>query len=262
VNTNDIREYLISHSPWVDCGHTVDQVLAGDACKEVHTVAVGWFPAIDNLRAAHGLGCDLFVSHEPLFWDHWATGHFKGQEPALTKQRLLDESGMVVLRAHDTWDNWPGIGIRDSWAQGLGLTHFLAEDETRWHAVYQIEETTLKEFAAYVASKIAILGEDSVRVLGDPERRVSRPSLGVGCLGPDKDMVDAGSDVLIVCDDGAAYWRTRERLVELGAAVIVVEHGTSEMWGIENLARHLAETFPELEVHYLDRHPKPWTVMG
>jgi putative NIF3 family GTP cyclohydrolase 1 type 2 len=169
---------------------------------------------------------------------------------------------MVVLRAHDSWDNWPEIGIRDSWARGLGLTQFVAEDETRWHAVYAIEPTTLKDLAGYVAARIRVLGEDSVRVYGDPKMKVSRPSLGVGCGGPDKDMVDRGSDVLIVCDDGAWYWSTRERLVELGVGVIVVEHGTSEMWGIENLARHLAETFPALQVHYLSQHPRPWTVMG
>lgn len=261
MNTNDVRNYLLSNSPWVDPNHTVDNVLAGDPNREIHVVGVGWFPAIHNLRAAHELGCDLFVTHEPLFWDHWAKGQFKGVEPSLTKQRFLDETGMVVLRAHDSWDNWPKIGIRDSWAKGLGLTNFIAEDATRWHAVYHIQETTLEEFAKYIASRIAVLGEDSVRVLGDPQMQVSRPSVGVGCGGPDKDMVDAGSDVLIVCDDGAAYWRTRERLVELGVAVVVVEHGTSEMWGIENLARHIGETFPALQVHYFDQHPKPWTVM-
>ena len=100
-----------------------------------------------------------------------------------------------------------------------------------------------------------------MRVMGDPKMLVSRPSLGVGCGGPDQDMVELGSDVLIVCYDGASYWRQRERFAELGVGVITVEHGTSEMWGLENLARHLAETFP-LKVHYLDQHPKPWTVMG
>ena len=184
MNTNDIREYLLSNSPWVDPNHTVDHVLAGDAQKQVRKVGVGWFPAIGNLVAAHEQGCDLYISHEPLFWDHWATGKYKAVEPALAKQRFLDKTGMVVLRAHDNWDNWPEIGIRDSWAKGLGLTNFIAEDVTRWHGVYQIKETTLKEFAKYVASKINVLGEDSVRVLGDPQMKVSRPSVGVGCGVP------------------------------------------------------------------------------
>ncbi len=262
MNTNDIREYLLSHSPWVDRARTVDTVKAGVPTREVHAVGVGWMATMDNLRAAHALGCELFITHEPTFWEHGPEEiTYRTVEPGLSKQRWLDETGMVVLRAHDTWDSWPGIGIRDSWARGLGLTEFVAEDATRWHAVYQIPETTLAEFARYIAGRIKPLGEDSVRVMGDPQMRVSRPSLGVGCGGPDKDMVDLGSDVLIVCYDGASYWQRRERFVELGVGVIVVEHGTSEMWGLENLAKHLAKRFP-LTVHYLDHHPRPWTVMG
>ena len=75
-------------------------------------------------------------------------------------------------------------------------------------------------------------------------------------------MVAVGADVLIVCFDGASYWRTRQRFSELGVGVITVEHGTSEMWGLENLARYLRETFPSLTVHYLDLHARPWTVMA
>jgi putative NIF3 family GTP cyclohydrolase 1 type 2 len=142
----------------------------------------------------------------------------------------------------------------------LGLTQFIAEDTTRWHAVYQIEETTLKEFAHYVAGRVKSLGEDSVRVMGDPDMMISRPSLGVGCGGPDKDMIDLGSDVLLVCYDGASYWEGRERFAELGVGVITFEHSTTEMWGLESLTRHLADTFPALQFHYLDHHPRPWTV--
>jgi putative NIF3 family GTP cyclohydrolase 1 type 2 len=263
MNTNDICEYLLSNSPWVDRSRTVDTVKAGDPTKEIHTVGVGWMSTLENLRAAHALGCDLFITHEPTFWEHAAPEQRRrGVEPGLTKQRFLEETGMVVLRAHDSWDNWPGIGIRDTWARGLGLTRFVAEDETRWHAVYQIEETTLEEFARYIASRIRVLGEDSVRVTGDPQMRVSRPSLGVGCGGPDTDMIEKGSDVLIVCYDGASYWSTRERFAELGVGVITVEHGTSEMWGMESMAAHLAEVFPQLKFHYLAHHVKPCTVMG
>ena len=259
MNTNEIREYLLSHSPWVDRARTVDTIKAGDPGREIHTVGVGWMSTLDNLRAAHALGCELFITHEPTFWEHQAPEQRnRASEPGLTKLRFLEETGLVVLRAHDSWDNWPGIGIRDSWARGLSLTDFLAEDETRWHAVYRIEETTLAGFAQHVASRVRALGEDGVRVYGDPAMRVSRPSLGVGCGGPDVDMIAKGSDVLIVCNDGVSYWRDIERYVELGVGVIVVEHGTSEMWGLESLARHLAEVFPALTVHYLDRHPRPW----
>ena len=263
MNTNQIREHLLVRSPWVNRERTVDTVKAGDSQREIHVAAVGWMSTIDNLRAAHELGCDLFITHEPTFWEHAPSESFnRDVEPGITKQAFLDRTGMVVLRVHDIWDNWPKIGIRDSWARGLGLTRFLGEDPTRWHGLYQVEPTTLRGFAEHVANRVAPLGEDSVRAMGDPDMAVRRVAVGVGCGGPDKDMLDMGADALVVCYDGASYWRTRERLCELGAGIIVVEHGTSEMWGLEGLAAYLAEAFPELTVHYLDLHPKPWTVMA
>ncbi len=263
MNANDLREYLLARAPWVDRARTVDTIKAGDPNREVKRAAVSWMSTIYDLRAAHELGCDLFVTHEPTFWEHSPEeARLRSAEPGLTKQRFLEETGMVVLRVHDIWDSWPDIGIRDSWANGLGLTKLVAEDETRWHGVYQVEPQTLRQFAAHVAGRVKALGEDSVRVMGDPERPVSRVAVGVGCLVPDKDAVDMGADALVVCYDGATYWRARERLAELGAGVIVVEHASSEMWGLESLARYLASTFPQLEMRYLARFPMPWTVSG
>jgi len=261
MNTNDLRRHLLSRAPWVDQSRTVDTVKAGDPDRPVRTAAVGWIASIENLRRAVELGCDLFITHEPTFWQHEAPeDRLRGVEPGTTKQKLLNESHLVVLRCHDVWDRWPGIGIGDSWASWLGLTELVAEDEERWHAMYAIQPVPLRQFARRVARRIAPLGEDSVSVMGAPDVVVSRPAVGVGCAGPDKDMIDLGADVLIVCYDGAAYWRTRQRLGELGAAVITVEHGTSELPGIMNLAKYLRETFAELTVHYLDRHARTWTV--
>ncbi len=263
MNTTELHRHLLSQAPWVNPDATVDTVKAGDPSKSVRTVGVGWYASIYDLRAAVELGCDLFITHEPTFWQHEAPeDRLRDVDPGTAKTRLLDESGLVVLRCHDVWDGWPEIGIRDSWADWLGLTERVAVSDHPWHAGYAVEPVPLREFARHVAGKIAPLGEDSVSVIGDPERIVSRPALGVGCGGPDKDMVDLGADVLIVCYDGASYWGTRERLAELGAAVIAVEHGTSEMPGMMNLAKYLGATFPELTVHYLDKHPRTWTVMS
>jgi len=264
MNTNDIREHLLSRAPWVNRDKTVDTIKAGDPTREITTVGVGWIACLENLRtAAVDLGCELFITHEPTFWDHPPKEErYRAVEPALTKQKFLDESGLVVLRCHDAWDFWPEIGITSSWAEWLGLTELVARNEKGGHAAYAIEPTTLREFAQHVAKKIAPLGEDSVSVIGDPERIVSRPAVGVGCGGPDKDMFDEGADVLIVCYDGAGYWNTRSRLAELGAAVICIEHGTSEIPGMVNLAKYVKEQFPQLTVHHLEKHARPWTVMA
>lgn len=264
TTTTDIREYLLGNSPWVNRDDTVDTVKSGDPSRPVKKVGVSWFSSIRDIRAAVRAGCDLLIVHEPTFWEHAAPEtSWRNRGPGIAKSKLLADSGLVILRAHDTWDNWPEIGIRDSWAKFLGLTKRLREGTSlRWTAVYEIPETTLRDFAQTLADRIRPLGEDSVQVIGDPQRRVRRPALGVGCAVPDQEMVEFGADVLIVCYDGASYWSNRERLVEMGAAVITLEHGTTEMPGMMALRDHLAGRYPSVEFVWIAEHPRTWTVQG
>ena len=265
TTTNDIREYLLANSPWVDRENTVDTVKYGDPEKPIRKAAVCWYPCTRTIWVAYEQGCQLIITHEPLFWDHWGKPDepWRKKEPGLTRLGLLEKTGMVVLRAHDSWDNWPEIGIRDAWARGLGLEKRIHDGPNlRWNGMYAINPQPLKVFARHIADRIRPLGEDSVQVMGDPDRIVSRPSVGVGCGVPDMEMVDAGSDVLIMCYDGASYWSRRERIFEAGAAIITVEHGTSEMWGIEALSNHLASQFRDIDFVYLAEHPRTWTVQS
>ena len=203
-----IREYLISNSPWVDPERTVDTVKIGDPAREVRKAGVCWYASIETIRAAHEAGCDLLICHEPTFWEHAAPElQWRDKAPGVAKRKFLEKTGMVILRAHDTWDQWPEIGIRDSWARFLGLENRIwASTEHNFHAIYEVRVQTLLDFAEYVADKIKALGEDSVHVMGNPDCLVSRPAIGVGCIGPDTECVEAGADVAIVCYDGASYW--------------------------------------------------------
>ena len=263
MNTNDILEHMISKSPWVNRDTTVDTIKSGDGEKPVQKVAVCWYPSIQTIQSAMDADCDLLITHEPTWWDHLdQPGRWRDKGPGLKKTQMLEQSGLVVARLHDTWDNWPEIGIRDSFAKGLGLGKCIAEDETRWHGMYEVPEQTLETFATYIAKKVAPLGEDAVQVIGNPDQLVKHPSLGVGCGGPKEDMIEQGSDVLIMCFDGASYWNCRDRLAEQGVGVITLEHGTTEMWGLESLARYFQETWPELDVLYLSDHWKAWHVVS
>lgn len=262
TTTLDIREYLLSNSPWVKLDKTVDTVKTGDPSKPVKKAGVCWYPSIENIRAAAEAGCDLLICHEPTFWEHAAPEKsWREKVPGIAKRELLEKTGMVVLRIHDSWDQWPELGIRDSWANYLGFEkRIFAGKENNYLAVYEVPQLKLRDFAKNIAARIKPLGEDRVQVIGDPDRVVSRPALGVGCIVPDQNMIDAGADVLIMCYDGASYWQQRERLVEAGAAVITVEHGTSEMPGMESLCKHLSQKFPNIEFQYFDKHPKTWSV--
>lgn len=264
ITPNCIREYLLTHSAWVNREKTVDTIKFGDPDKVVKKAAVCWYASIETLRKAYEAGCDLVITHEPTFWEHAASEQaWRAKGPGMAKCALLEQSGMTVLRVHDTWDQWPEVGIRDSWAAFLKLgTCVYTSKETRYYGVYEVQEQTLRMFAQHVANCILPLGEDSAQVIGDPNRRIKKVAIGVGCATPEEDCIQAGADVVICCYDGAGYWNLRERLHESGAAVITLEHGSTEMPGLENLAGHLREVYPQVEFVYLSNHPKTWTVKG
>lgn len=267
VTANDIHRHLLDSAPWVTPEATVDGPKAGDSTRPVNKAAVCWYPCLNTLRDAHQAGCDLVIAHEPLFWEHARDEQrHRNRGPGAVKHAFLEETGLAVLRVHDSWDQWPGAGIRDSWADFLGFTKrvYASENNTShaYHAIYEITPQPLAALAHHLADRALLLGEDRVQVMGEPGRIIRTVGLGVGCIGPDESVVEHGADACIMCYDGASYWDLRERLYEAGAAVITVEHGTTEMPGLENLRTYLSSVFKDIEFIYLASHPRPWSVAG
>ncbi len=263
VTARQINQHLLKGCEWIGLDKTVDSFRSGDPDRPVSRVAVGWMATIYDLRRAVELGCELFVTHEPTFWEHWPPeGKYRDTPEGRPKAELLEKSGIAVLRCHDAWDKWPGIGIRDSWARGLDLSKEAGVSQDGWSVMYEIEPTPLKAFARQVLEKVKPIGQDSVQAMGDPEMIVRRPCIGVGCYTPDLDLIDQGADCLIGNFDGNwYYWEKRERFVERGVGLLTVEHGCTEHWGMQNLAGYIRSTWPELTVHYLDLYPRPWTLV-
>ena len=114
---------MVEQSPWVDPINTVDNIKFGDGGKLVKKVAVCWFSSLKNIEAAINLNCDLLITHEPVWWDHYdAPGGWHEKDPGLKKTKLLEKSRMVIARLHDTWDNWPELEV-----------HYLDNHWKPWH---------------------------------------------------------------------------------------------------------------------------------
>ena len=71
MTAQDVHDFLRGHDAgWVDWPNSVDTFKAGDPGSEVRGIAVGWKAHRHSLERADELGCNLFVCHEPLFYDH------------------------------------------------------------------------------------------------------------------------------------------------------------------------------------------------
>lgn len=238
---------------WMDLNTTVDTFKAGDPEAEVKGIAVAWQSYTWALEKAVQLGCNIFITHEPTFYTHRdkLDDPFSNQLPGFFKKKQwIEEQGLVILRCHDLWDQMPEIGITDSWARLLGLEHAVLKDG--YYQVYEVPETRVDHFAERVADLVKPLGQDSVKVLGPLDRRVSRVGIGTGAVASLVAFTEKYQVDLAVCtDDAFTYWRDGEYAIDQQIPVIVVNHAVSEEMGIRNLAIHLKNSFPLIPVHHI-----------
>ena len=251
---SDIDAHFRNIGTWVDWDNTADTFKAGDRASAVTKIAVGWKASFAALKLAHAHGAELFVSHESIC----VNAVNRSREPEVTfalpselpKFQWLESTGMTVYRCHDVWDRVPGTGVRDSWQRGLALGGDVVADEYPL-LVTERESLSLRDLADHILGRIASLGQEGLLVTGDPERKVSRIATGTGVTTNPVAMRELGADVGVITDDYYRRVRMGVHADELDFPTIMVNHGVSEAWGIENLAAHLREAFPEIEVMFI-----------
>jgi len=243
VQAKDIDAHLRYVGTWVDWERSCDRFYAGDPATEVTGIAVCWLSALGALRQAHEAGCNLFIMHEPLFvGEADPEQHIGPDDPWVQKQRWLQQTGMVVYRCHDVWDDYPEVGIHGAWAKWLGFDGKPVAAQ-KFYEVHDVTGRTVGELARQVAARTAQLGQDCVHVIGDLDRAASRIALGTGAITNYRVMHGMGADVLVLTDDGTRLWESAQWARDSGVALLIVNHATAEEPGMRTLADYLAKQF-------------------
>ncbi|WP_101295801.1 Nif3-like dinuclear metal center hexameric protein [Halegenticoccus soli] len=272
MKASEIRTYLRSlDDGWVDWDDTVDTFKTGDPHADVEGIAVGWMSYMWALERAVELGCNVFIIHEGTYYDHDEEPIPGNHPPSVVelidaKQRFIEEHGLVILRCHDLWDQYPEIGVPDAWGRHLG---FEPDDEVPvetmstppaafgrgdYYRVYDVGERTAREAASQIAGAVRNVGQDAVELLGEATTPVSRIAVGTGAITPFRHLFDAYDPDMVVCsDDGFTYWRDGHVAVDAGVPVVVVNHATSEVKSVELLAEHLDGAFPDVPVYHVEQ---------
>ena len=247
----DINRHFLERAPWVDPEKTVDKIIVGNPEKEIRTVLVTWISSLAAVRTAIDRGFNMLMTHEPTFYDHLDINRER-TETGKEKLRLIEESGLVIVRNHDVWDRFPEVGIPWAWAQFLGFDGKpVAKGLADYMHRYDIEPIALGDLARKIAARTASLGEPFVQVVGDPGRKFSRISVGTGCACNSEAARSIGCDASIVCDDGSIYWANLQWAADTGHGVIRVNHGTSEEPGMVTLTQYINDSLPGVRAEHL-----------
>ena len=231
---------------------TVDTVKAGDPSIKVTGIATTFLDTLDVLREADRRGLNLVITHEPTFYNHRDETAFFANDPVyLEKRAFIEQHHMVVFRLHDEIHGTKPDHIELGLLEDLGWQKYADAGDP---FLVTVPETTLHALAAEIANR---LGDKTVRVVGDPEMKVSRVALRPGAAGEQKQVLalrQEGVQVLIAGE--ASEWETVEYVRDASAggkhkALILLGHEPSEEPGMRKCAEDLRAVFPGMKVEHI-----------
>jgi putative NIF3 family GTP cyclohydrolase 1 type 2 len=246
--------------PWRE--QTVDTFKAGNPDTQVTGIAVTMMATMDVLQRASEKGLNFVITHEPTFYAHLdkPEGMPESDPVWAEKRAFIEKHNMVVWRFHDHWHMRKPDGIEAGTVAALGWDKFQKPDN---QYLFVLPETTVKNLAEEVAKK---LDSPVVRVVGDPNLKITKVALSPGAAGAPREFKALESDdveVLLVGE--TREWETVEYAADAVTqgrkkALIVIGHIPSEQQGMLECSKWLKGFVTNLPIEFIPAKSPFWPV--
>ena len=245
--------------PWR--AQTVDTIKAGDPDTPITGVATTMMATFDVLRRAAASGKNLIITHEPTFYGHLdRTDELERENDAVfaAKKVFIAEHHLVIFRFHDHWHARQPDGIQTGMIRALGWQKFQNADNPK---LFMIPETTLTNLASDIKKR---LGIRALRVVGDPQMRVTKVGLNPGAPGfPAERHMLQRDDVEVLLMGENPEWEGIEYGDDASAegkkkALIILGHIPSEQAGMEDCAVWLRGFVKEVPIEFIAAREPFW----
>jgi putative NIF3 family GTP cyclohydrolase 1 type 2 len=231
---------------------TVDTIKVGDPAQLVTGIVTTFMATWEVIEKAAGLGANLIIPHEPLFFNHRDTVDWLKDDPVyLAKRRLLEDKKMTVWRFHDGWHSVRPDGVLEGL---LRLLDWKSYQDPDLPELVHLPSTPLDELTAFLKVR---LGAPVVRVVG-PDQMVCRKAV-VFCGYTWGEMQievlnQAAADVVITGE--TPEWSMIENVRDAAPSghprgVIVLGHEVSEEPGMAYLAEWLRPRLPGVPITHI-----------
>jgi len=245
---------------------SVDRIIIGDPETPVKRIGTAWMPYWETCRDAVEKGVNVLVVHEPTFYTHLDleaenSDFLRAADPGRKaymdlrekKKKWIEDNGLVIIRCHDVWDKVPVNGIPFALGGALGFTEKDLVRSEAYYNVYRTPVTPAIEVAKMIASSLKTVGQPGVAFYGDENYEVRSVGLGTGCICNPLEYMHLEPDLFISIDDSISTWVQTSYAEDSGRPLVVINHGTSEEFGIRLLHEHLKLTFPEHQPVHLNQ---------
>ena len=245
--------------PWNS--DTVDTFKAGNPDSPVTGIAVTMMATLDVLQRAAAKGQNLVITHEPTFYNHLDKPEGMDQDDAvwLAKRTFIEKHGLVVWRFHDHWHMRKPDGILVGVVRALGWEKY---QNPANQYLFTMPQTTVEKLAIEVADR---LDTPVLRVVGNPQMKVTRVALSPGSAGFEPETHALASEIEVLLVGETREWETVEYAADavsagMPKALIVIGHIPSEQPGMEECARWLKAFIKEVPIEFVPTRQPFWTV--
>ena len=244
--------------PWRDSTYR-DTFKFGGPETTVTGIATTVFCSFEVLRRASAAGCNMIIPHEDTYWsDRDDVTIVSGDPLYTTKVDFMRKNNMVVFRIHDHMHaqrpDFTYVGsARDI---GLDAKYETAPNSHR----FVVPETTLGALAAEVRRHT---GGRALRVVGNPDAKVSRIQLGVGYAtppvhNPEIDVVISGEQQETDGTLDSPEYVLDAITLGINKGWIMLGHAISEEAGMLEMAQWVHGLVPEVPVQLVKAGEPFW----
>lgn len=179
MKNKEVIEKILQYHPPAPGYEGCDGYKSGDPEAECTGIVSALVPTVDVIHKAIALGCNLIITHEPIYYmtpdfPEWRGPFFN--KIYERKRALIEENGITVWRDHDHIHMHKSDGIFTGVIKYLGWEPYYKKSEN--HVVHfypcEIPETTVGELRRYLIGKLHLNG---LRYIGNPGAKVSRIAL-------------------------------------------------------------------------------------
>ena len=244
--------------PWRDATYR-DTYKSGGPDTPVTGIATTMFNSFDVIERAVASGSNMILPHETTFWnDRDDVSIVEGDALYREKREYLVAHNVVIFRMHDhVHDRRPDFTYVGA-ARLLGLDP--SQETPEGSHRFTLQQTTLGALASDVRKRTGI---KTLRVVGDPNARVSRIQLGVGYATPSASVPDV--DVIISGEqqevDGfldAPEYVLDAAALGIAKGWIMLGHNVSEEDGMLDMAKWIESFVTEVPVRFVKSGEPFW----
>lgn len=182
MKNREVIEKILAYHPHIPNYEGCDDYKSGSPEDECTGIAAALVPTVETIQKAHALGCNLMITHEPIYYQTPDFPQWRGGFPnrvQAEKEALIRQYGITIWRDHDHLHAHRPDGIFSGVIEHLGWADYYRPelvDAGVFLMPFEIPKTTVKALGEYLMEKIGMRG---LRYIGNPNDEITRVALTV-----------------------------------------------------------------------------------